>query len=263
MRWAVISILLASIASSPLLGAPAPGVRGDTDRTQREHSSHQHSAQSAKQLSPQASRTGPSARRAGPDTNPHIAVPRAPQIKRVEQRVPGATIDERRHVERVPNRPIESAAGVLKPQSQPHERVLPTTRSVRHSFPRQPVVSTMPRRGTEPPINTRPRPTPTPRWNTNWRKDSRYDWTKWRRHNRTRFHLGFYIDPFGWGYFPYSVGWRLWPHYYARSYWIADPWYYHLPPAPAGTRWVRYYNDALLVDVWTGRVIDVIHGFFW
>jgi hypothetical protein len=36
-----------------------------------------------------------------------------------------------------------------------------------------------------------------------------------------------------------------------------------VPPAPPGTRWIRYYNDALLVDMWSGEVIDVIHGFFW
>jgi hypothetical protein len=36
-------------------------------------------------------------------------------------------------------------------------------------------------------------------------------------------------------------------------------------PAAAypGTRWVRYYDDVLLVDVYTGEVVDVIHDFFW
>jgi hypothetical protein len=28
-------------------------------------------------------------------------------------------------------------------------------------------------------------------------------------------------------------------------------------------RWIRYYNDALLVDVYTGEVVDAIRGFFW
>ena len=38
---------------------------------------------------------------------------------------------------------------------------------------------------------------------------------------------------------------------------------YQLPYAPPGTQWVRYYNDVLLVDMYTGQVVDVIHGFFW
>ena len=51
--------------------------------------------------------------------------------------------------------------------------------------------------------------------------------------------------------------------FYSQRYWIGDPWQYRLPPAYPGTQWVRYYNDVLLVDVYTGEVIDVIHGFFW
>jgi hypothetical protein len=26
---------------------------------------------------------------------------------------------------------------------------------------------------------------------------------------------------------------------------------------------VRYWDDAFLVDTWSGEVIDVIHNFFW
>ena len=28
-------------------------------------------------------------------------------------------------------------------------------------------------------------------------------------------------------------------------------------------RWVRYYDDVLLVDIYSGEVVDVIHDFFW
>jgi hypothetical protein len=49
----------------------------------------------------------------------------------------------------------------------------------------------------------------------------------------------------------------------AAARWLSDPWMYRLPPAYAGTRWIRYYNDALLVDTWTGEVFDVIYDFFW
>jgi hypothetical protein len=33
--------------------------------------------------------------------------------------------------------------------------------------------------------------------------------------------------------------------------------------APRGFRWIRYWDDAVLVDTWTGEVIDVLHNFFW
>ncbi|MGI8612320.1 MAG: RcnB family protein [Sphingomicrobium sp.] len=36
-----------------------------------------------------------------------------------------------------------------------------------------------------------------------------------------------------------------------------------MPYAPTGYRWIRYYDDALLVDTWDGRVVDVIRDFFW
>jgi Ni/Co efflux regulator RcnB len=38
---------------------------------------------------------------------------------------------------------------------------------------------------------------------------------------------------------------------------------YRLPPAYPGTQWIRYYDDALLVDIWTGEVVDVVYDFFW
>ena len=38
---------------------------------------------------------------------------------------------------------------------------------------------------------------------------------------------------------------------------------YRLPPAWGPYRWVRYWDDALLVDTRTGMVVDVIYSFFW
>ena len=128
---------------------------------------------------------------------------------------------------------------------------------------RVPVVSDVPRAGTQPPPPVEVRRTAAPQWSTNWRHDSKYDWYNHRRHHRSLFHLGFYFDPFGWGYNPYQIGWRLWPSYYSSRYWINDPWEYRLPYAPPGTRWVRYYDDAILVDMWSGQVVDVIYNFFW
>ena len=113
-----------------------------------------------------------------------------------------------------------------------------------------------------PPVVESSRPSPT--WNTNhWRRDNRHDWRRWRDRNRSLFRLGFYFDPFGWNYRRWGVGWRLWPAYYNEYYWLDDPWTYRLPYAPWPYKWVRYYHDALLVNVFTGQVVDVEYDFFW
>lgn len=102
-------------------------------------------------------------------------------------------------------------------------------------------------------------------WNRDWRRDSRYDWTRWRATNRNAFHLPRYYAPYGWnqGYRRFSVGFVLSSALFAQNYWISDPWAYRLPNAGGDVRWVRYYNDALLVDVYSGEVVDVIHDMFW
>jgi len=127
-------------------------------------------------------------------------------------------------------------------------------------------ISRTPMRGAEPPA---PRTAASRQahasrnWNKNWRRDHRYDWHNWRKHHHSHFHLGFYTDPFGWDYFRYGIGWRLWPSYYRNSFWLNDPWQYRLPPAYGPYRWVRYFNDALLVNIYTGEVVDVEYNFFW
>lgn len=124
------------------------------------------------------------------------------------------------------------------------------------------VVSNVPRPGTQPPMRVDSQQVRNFNWDRGWRNDNRYDWRNFREHHRSRFHFGLYIDPFGWGYEPFSIGWRLWPNYYDNQYWI-DPAMYELPYPPPGAVWVRYWNDALLVDTYSGTVIDVIPGFFW
>ncbi|MEO6580288.1 MAG: RcnB family protein [Sphingomicrobium sp.] len=102
------------------------------------------------------------------------------------------------------------------------------------------------------------------RWARNdWRNDSRYDWRRYRDRNRSTFHIGFYYDPFGYNYRQYGIGSFLNAGYYQSNYWINDPWQYRLPPAYGPYRWVRYHRDALLIDTWSGEVVDVIYSFFW
>jgi len=102
-------------------------------------------------------------------------------------------------------------------------------------------------------------------WNRHsWRNDHRYDWQSYRYRNRNLFNLGNYYSPYRYHrYSRFNIGFFLEPLFYRRNYWISDPWRYRLPSAPYGTRWVRYYDDVLLVDTWTGEVVDVIYNFFW
>jgi hypothetical protein len=100
-------------------------------------------------------------------------------------------------------------------------------------------------------------------WDRGWRNNGRYDWQRYRYENRRAFHLGPYYAPYrGYYYNPLDIGIVLDSLFYDRNYWI-DPGYYDLPPAPPGAEWIRYYNDVVLVDVYSGQVIDVIHDFFW
>jgi hypothetical protein len=125
-------------------------------------------------------------------------------------------------------------------------------------------VSSVPREGTQPPPRAdRNNRSLSSQWSRSWRDDHRYDWRGQRQRHRSLFHIGFYYDPFGWSYQRYNVGWRMWPSYYVRNYWLNDPWMYRLPPAYPGTQWIRYHDDAILVDTWTGEVVDVIYDFFW
>ena len=100
-------------------------------------------------------------------------------------------------------------------------------------------------------------------WSTNWRSNSRYDWYSYRNRYGSLYRLGRYYDPYGWGYRRFSIGFNLWPSYYGSSFWLDDPWMYRLPPAYGPYRWIRYYDDALLVNIYTGQVVDVVHNVFW
>jgi Ni/Co efflux regulator RcnB len=153
-----------------------------------------------------------------------------------------------------------TAGGALREQRPQRAEPLETLGSRR-----APIVSRIPREGTQPPLRASSK---TSRhidhhWRGDWRSDHRYNWREHRRRHRSLFRFGFYVDPFGWRYRPYSIGWRMWPSYYRSSYWLNDPWRYRLPYAPPGYRWIRYYDDLVLVDTWDGRVADVIYDFFW
>lgn len=102
------------------------------------------------------------------------------------------------------------------------------------------------------------------RWDHRWRDNHRYDWRSYRHSHRHIYRMPRYYAPRGWdyGYSRFSIGIFLGAPLYGSSYWIDDPWYYRLPPAYGSLRWIRYYDDALLVDMRDGYVVDVIYDFF-
>lgn len=101
-------------------------------------------------------------------------------------------------------------------------------------------------------------------WNRDWRRDQRYDWRRYRDYNRYVYRAPTYYAPYrGYRYNRFSIGTILDRLFWGRNYWINNPYQYRLPQAPYGYVWVRYYGDVLLVDTYSGRVVDVIHDFFW
>jgi Ni/Co efflux regulator RcnB len=60
-----------------------------------------------------------------------------------------------------------------------------------------------------------------------------------------------------WGYGDYlPAGW------FVAQFWIDDYFDYDLPVPPYGYEWVRSGPDALLVDTYTGEVVEAVYGVF-
>ena len=102
------------------------------------------------------------------------------------------------------------------------------------------------------------------RWDRRWRDNRRYDWYGYRSYNRDHYRLGRYYSPYrGYSYRRLNIGFYLDNLFFGSRYWINDPWQYRLPDVYGPYRWVRYYDDVLLVNTYTGEVVDVIYDFFW
>ncbi len=73
---------------------------------------------------------------------------------------------------------------------------------------------------------------------------------------------GYWYAP-GYGYQRIGPGWRAWnrgdrlPAAY-RGYYVQDPYYYGLRPAPRGYRWVYGNNNFLLTALASGLIADVV-----
>jgi Ni/Co efflux regulator RcnB len=93
------------------------------------------------------------------------------------------------------------------------------------------------------------------------RGEGRREW-RYRGEAHPAYRIAPYRYPNGWAYRSWRIGERM-PFLFLSPYYFIDYFAYDLPPPPYGYRWVRYGPDALLVNVYTGEVEDVVYGIFY
>lgn len=71
-----------------------------------------------------------------------------------------------------------------------------------------------------------------------------------------------WAPPPGYAHRRWIYGERLPRAWLARRFWIVDYFDFDLPPPPIGFAWIRLGADALLVDLATGKVVEVVYGLF-
>jgi Ni/Co efflux regulator RcnB len=72
-----------------------------------------------------------------------------------------------------------------------------------------------------------------------------------------------YVAPYrDWTYSAVAPGTKMRSRFYGSSYSVAQPDSYGLTPAKRNQRWVRYGDDLVLVNVRSGRVLEVASGRF-
>ncbi|MGN6517772.1 MAG: RcnB family protein [Rhizomicrobium sp.] len=69
--------------------------------------------------------------------------------------------------------------------------------------------------------------------------------------------------PSGHSYRRWTFGMTLPSIFWANNYWIDDYYDYGLGAPPPGTVWVRYGNDAILIDRYTGEILEVVYDQFY
>jgi Ni/Co efflux regulator RcnB len=95
-----------------------------------------------------------------------------------------------------------------------------------------------------------------------WRHDRREDWQRWRDSHRDVYRRGTWRAPFA--YRSFGIGAVVPRIYWGPQYYVQD-WRTYRLPAP-GYRWYRYvrhYDDLLLINTRNGRVVRVYRNFYW
>jgi Ni/Co efflux regulator RcnB len=78
-----------------------------------------------------------------------------------------------------------------------------------------------------------------------------------------RFRAGSYRPPYGYYSRAWGFGDFLPRPWFVHDYWLDDFLDFDLPYPPPGYIWVRVGPDAVMIDRFTGRVVQVVQGIFW
>ncbi len=92
---------------------------------------------------------------------------------------------------------------------------------------------------------------------SNWNRYPRqFDTNVYQRNSSAarHFHWRSYNRPNGWYYQRWGFG-QIFPRiFWARDFWLSDYWMFDLPIPPYGYVWVRYGDDAVMINRRTGRI---------
>lgn len=93
------------------------------------------------------------------------------------------------------------------------------------------------------------------------KREYREDWQDYRDRNRNAFRGSRFNAPFR--YRTFNNGVAIGTSYYAPRYRLNNYASYRLPQPGRYQTYVRHYNDVLLVNTRTGRVVRAYRGFYW
>ncbi len=92
-------------------------------------------------------------------------------------------------------------------------------------------------------------------------REDRRDWRSYKQQNRNAFRGARFNAPFR--YRTFNTGASIGSSYYGPRYRVNNYVNYRLPHPGRGLTYVRHYNDVLLVNTRTGRVVQAYRGFYW
>jgi Ni/Co efflux regulator RcnB len=99
-------------------------------------------------------------------------------------------------------------------------------------------------------------------WRQDNRNDRREDWQRWRESNRNDYRRGNWNAPFR--YRSFNTGVTVPRNYWGSRYYVNNWSNYRLPrPAYNYYRYIRHYDDLLLINTRNGRVVRVYRSFYW
>jgi Ni/Co efflux regulator RcnB len=92
-------------------------------------------------------------------------------------------------------------------------------------------------------------------------REDREDWRSYKQSNRNAFRGNRFQAPFR--YRTFNSGVSIGASYYSPRYRVTNYANYRLPQPGRYQTYVRHYNDVLLVNTRTGRVVQAYRGFYW